>query len=113
HAADAEPTGPYATPALASPAPAVETATPPGAVLSTERSARNPAFFRTVARLGIQAAEALEHAHQLRVIHRDVKPANLLVDPGGNLWVTDFGLAQIQSETKLTLTGDLVGTLRY
>jgi serine/threonine protein kinase len=79
----------------------------------TERSAQNPAYFRTVAQLGVQAARALEHAHQLGVVHRDIKPANLLVDVRGNLWVTDFGLAQVQGDTKLTLTGDLVGTLRY
>src|SRR5262249_59480474 len=67
----------------------------------------------TVARLGMEAARALEHAHGLGVIHRDIKPANLLVDGQGHLWVTDFGLAQVQSDARLTLTGDLVGTLRY
>jgi serine/threonine protein kinase/WD40 repeat protein len=92
---------------------AAEAATPVAAALVTERSAKNPAFFRTAARLGRQAAEALEHAHQLGVVHRDIKPANLLVDPRGHPWITDFGLAQVQSDTKLTLTGDLVGTLRY
>jgi tetratricopeptide (TPR) repeat protein len=66
-----------------------------------------------VARLGVQAAEALEHAHQLGVVHRDVKPANLLVDGRGNLWVTDFGLAHCQNQGGLTMSGDLVGTLRY
>src|SRR3954470_8934109 len=47
------------------------------------------------------------------VIHTDIKPANLLLDGRGHLWVTDFGLAQFQAGAGLTMTGDLLGTLRY
>jgi serine/threonine protein kinase/tetratricopeptide (TPR) repeat protein len=70
-------------------------------------------FFHEVARLGFEAAEALDHAHQQGVLHRDVKPSNLIVDGRGHLWVTDFGLARFQGEASLTATGDLLGTLRY
>jgi serine/threonine protein kinase/Flp pilus assembly protein TadD len=95
---------------------------------ATEASAAAPAHVRAAAVLGMQAALALEHAHQLGVVHRDIKPANLLVEAGcrdpaaGNeaeangirLWVTDFGLAHCrQGQAGLTVTGDLVGTLRY
>ncbi|MFI5259249.1 MAG: tetratricopeptide repeat protein [Candidatus Limnocylindrales bacterium] len=80
---------------------------------STEHSIKSPSFFRKMAKLGVQAAEGLDYAHELGVIHRDIKPANLLVDLRGNLWITDFGLAHCQSQVALTMTGDLLGTLRY
>ena len=47
------------------------------------------------------------------MIHRDVKPANLLLDHRGDVWVADFGMADVQGDAGLTLTGDLPGTLRY
>lgn len=70
-------------------------------------------YCRSVARLGIQVAEALSYAHGQGILHRDIKPSNLLLDAAGSVWVTDFGLAKAQSAEDLTLTGDLVGTLRY
>ena len=69
--------------------------------------------YRNVAKMMVQAAAGLAHAHLYGVIHRDIKPANLMLDPVGNIWITDFGLAQIQTDSNLTRSGDMLGTLRY
>ena len=82
------------------------------ASISRERSS-DRRYFDRVADLGRQAALALEHAHQLGVVHRDVKPSNLLLDLRGQLWVTDFGLAQVAGDPGLTISGELLGTIRY
>jgi serine/threonine protein kinase len=113
------------------------------AALSTLRTERPRDFYRTIAQLGIQAAEALDHAHQLGIVHRDIKPSNLMLESRmrndecrlrneaeivqsssiphspfatphcPKLYITDFGLARIQADAGMTLTGDLLGTLRY
>ena len=70
-------------------------------------------FYRRVAELGIEAARSLHYAHECGVVHRDIKPSNLLLDNSGNLWITDFGLARVQDNPGMTVTGDVVGTLRY
>ncbi len=70
-------------------------------------------YYQRVADLGIQASNALNYAHRHGVVHRDVKPSNLIVDCEGVLWITDFGLARSTTENVLTEHGQLVGTLRY
>src|SRR5262249_39972817 len=71
-------------------------------------------YWHSVARIGIQVAEALAYANQQGVLHRDIKPSNLLLDTQGVVWITDFGLAKASdSGADLTHTGDIVGTIRY
>ena len=87
--------------------------TAPVAALSTQKTRRDKAHYRRLAELIAQAADALEYAHSMGVVHRDIKPGNLMLDDGGNLWVTDFGLAKLETAVELTMSGDLLGTLRY
>jgi len=71
------------------------------------------ADWQAVARIGVQAADALAYAHAQGTLHRDIKPSNLLLDAEGVVWVADFGLAKVLDDVPLSHTGSMVGTLRY
>ena len=72
-----------------------------------------PHYWQSVARIGLQAADALSYAHSQGTLHRDIKPANLLLDTQGTVWLADFGLAKAAQSEDLSLSSDVVGTLRY
>jgi serine/threonine protein kinase len=98
------PTAPY------QPAPA---GAGPAAAGTSSSLGSDSQYFDTVARLTAEVADALEYAHRAGVIHRDVKPANLLLDPAGRLSVNDFGLARVLERPGMTMTGEFVGTPAY
>ncbi len=87
----------------------------PSATVPSERNERRG--FREAeeaARLVLTLARAVQHAHQRGVLHRDIKPGNILIDAEGNPFLTDFGLAKIaQKESKLTHTNAVLGTPSY
>jgi serine/threonine protein kinase/WD40 repeat protein len=110
-------TGRFAAPAnepFAGPTPSALTAAD-GTHGSSTLSAGGPGadYYRGIARVAVQVADALAYAHRQGILHRDIKPSNLLLDQQGTVWVTDFGLAKAEGTDDLTQTGDIVGTLRF
>jgi eukaryotic-like serine/threonine-protein kinase len=104
----------------ASPNPSDPATTSPGIAKADAKSNLSPLhignasmYARTIARFGLQAADALEYAARRGIVHRDIKPSNLLLDSRGNIWVADFGLAKAVDHEDLTSIGEIVGTIRY
>jgi serine/threonine protein kinase/tetratricopeptide (TPR) repeat protein len=98
---------------LPAPAPGAADSSSSQSGMGSQASGRVRLYFRHVARWMADAAEALHYAHAQGIIHRDIKPGNLMVARGGRIMILDFGLAKSTSEISVTTTGSLLGTLRY
>jgi serine/threonine-protein kinase len=85
----------------------------PGQPLSSIIAERGPLSAAEVVPLLQQAAMALQAAHAAGLVHRDVKPGNLLVTPDGQVKITDFGIARAGGQAPLTRTGEVMGTAQY
>ena len=70
-------------------------------------------YFATLAEVFAAVADGLQHAHSKGIIHRDIKPSNLILDREGRLRILDFGLARLEGQESLTMSGDIVGTPLY
>ncbi len=70
-------------------------------------------YVETMAAIAAEVADALHHAHRHEVLHRDVKPSNIMLRRDGRVVLTDFGLAQEESLPSMTLTGNFLGTPHY
>ncbi|TDD81379.1 serine/threonine-protein kinase, partial [Actinomadura rubrisoli] len=74
---------------------------------------QGPMEHRRVAEIGLQMLAALRHAHEKGILHRDVKPSNVLITDAGRVVLTDFGIAQVEGDATLTQTGLVMGSPAY
>lgn len=79
----------------------------------SSRGGRGRIYFNQVAMWMANAADGLHYAHSQGIIHRDIKPANLMLSTDGRIMIADFGLAKTTGDASVTMTGTLLGTLRY
>jgi eukaryotic-like serine/threonine-protein kinase len=85
----------------------------PGEALSTILERERTLSSDQVLDIVAQTASALHAAHQAGLVHRDIKPGNLLITPDGRVKITDFGIARIADQVPLTATGQVMGTVQY
>ncbi len=84
-----------------------------GDSLETELARGRRFDWREVVQIAVQVCQALRHAHDRGIIHRDIKPSNLLLAPAGQVKLSDFGIARIFGQTRLTVPGNVVGTAEF
>ncbi len=85
----------------------------PGEALSTILERERVLSTDRVLDIVAQTASALHAAHSAGLVHRDIKPGNLLITPDGRVKITDFGIARIADQVPLTATGQVMGTVQY
>ncbi len=84
-----------------------------GETLTQKIEREGPLPVKEAVRIGIAVADALSYSHAEGIIHRDIKPGNIMIDPHGHVKVTDFGLARAMESSRLTTTGIIIGTPEY
>ncbi len=85
----------------------------PGEALSSILERDKTISEQRVLEIIVQTARALSAAHREGLVHRDIKPGNLLITPEGHVKITDFGIARVTNQVPLTQTGQVMGTVQY
>ena len=84
-----------------------------GETLTQKIEREGPLSLKEAARITMMVADALNYSHSEGIVHRDIKPGNIMIDPHGHIKVTDFGLARAIESSRLTMTGTIIGTPEY